>query len=185
MQTTTLLCLQSEYLAQHDRRRAFISGFTGSAGTVVITENEALLWTDGRYFLQASQQLDASLWTLMKDGLPETPTMVQWLTKHCKQGDRIGVDANLYSTRQWNTLVNAFENEGCVLTAVKENLVDLVWDDQPTYPSDSLLALDIKYAGKSVGDKLKEIREKMKEQSSKVMVVTALDEIACKHLTVG
>lgn len=69
------------------------------------------------------------------------------------------------------------------MTAVKENLIDLVWDDQPTYPSDPLLALDIKYAGKTSADKLKEIREKMKEQSSKVMVVTALDEIACKHST--
>lgn len=176
--------LQSEYLAQHDRRRAFISGFTGSAGTAVITDTEALLWTDGRYYLQASQELDANLWTLMKDGLPETPTMVQWLAKNCKAGDRIGVDANLYSTRQWNTLVSAFENEGCVMTAVKENLIDLVWaEDQPTYPNNELLALDIKYAGKSVADKLADIRGKMKEQSAKVMVVTALDEIACKHST--
>lgn len=119
----------------------------------------------------------------MKDGLPDTPTIVQWLAKHCKSGERIGVDANLYSTRQWNTMSSAFENEGCVMTAVKENLIDLVWEDQPTYPTNPLLALDIEYAGKSVADKLKEIREKMKEQNSKVMVVTALDEIACKYST--
>lgn len=115
----------------------------------------------------------------MKDGLPDTPTMVQWLTKHCKAGDRIGVDPNLYSTRQWNSLVTAFDNEGCVMTAVKENLIDLVWDDQPSQPNNPVIGLDMKYAGKSVADKLKDIRGKMKEQNAKVMVVTALDEIAC------
>jgi Xaa-Pro aminopeptidase len=171
---------KSEYLAQRDRRRAFITGFTGSAGTAVITQNEALLWTDGRYYLQASKELDASKWTLMKDGLPDTLTMVQWLSKHCKEGDRIGVDPNLYSTRQWKTLVTAFDNEGCVMTPVKENLVDLVWDDQPLQPNNPVISLDIKFAGKSVADKLKDIRTKMSEQNAKVMVVTALDEIACK-----
>jgi Xaa-Pro aminopeptidase len=116
----------------------------------------------------------------MKDGLPDTLTMVQWLSKNCKSGDRVGVDANLMSTRQWNQLVTAFENEGCVMTAVKQNLVDLVWEDQPAQPSNKVIALDIKYAGKTVADKLVEIREKMKDQSAKVLVVTALDEVACE-----
>jgi Xaa-Pro aminopeptidase len=138
------------------------------------------LWTDGRYYQQAGNQLDPKYWTLMKDGLPDTLTMVQWLSKNCKSGDRVGVDANLMSTRQWNQLVTAFENEGCVMTAVKQNLVDLVWDDQPAQPSNKVIALDIKYAGKTVADKLVEIREKMKEQSAKVLVVTALDEVACE-----
>jgi Xaa-Pro aminopeptidase len=115
----------------------------------------------------------------MKDGLPDTLTMVQWLSKHCKEGDRIGVDPNLYSTRQWNALVTAFDNEGCVMTAVKENLIDLVWDEQPAKPNNPVISLDIKFTGKSVADKLTEIRAKMSEQNSKIMVVTALDEIAC------
>lgn len=170
--------LQSEYIAPRDRRRHFITGFTGSAGTAVITQEKALLWTDGRYYQQATLQLDGN-WTLMKDGLPETPTYTQWLQKNCKAGDRVGVDANLLSTRAWATLAVAFENEGCVMTAVKENLVDLVWDDQPGPPSSELLALDVKFAGKLVSQKLIEIREKMTEQSAKVLIVTALDEIAC------
>lgn len=116
----------------------------------------------------------------MKDGLPETPTYTQWLQKNCKAGDRVGVDANLLSTRVWNQLAAAFENEGCIITAVKENLVDLVWDDQPSLPSSPLLALDVKFAGKLVSQKLVEIREKMNEQNAKVLIVTALDEIACK-----
>lgn len=116
----------------------------------------------------------------MKDGLPDTPTMTQWLQKNCKAGDRVGVDANLMSTRAWNQLAAAFENTGCVMTAVKENLVDLVWDDQPAQPNNPVITLDLKFAGKLVSEKLEAVREKMEEQDAKVVVVTALDEIACK-----
>lgn len=112
--------------------------------------------------------------------MPDVLTMTQWLQKNCKRGDRIGVDANLYSTRAWNTLASAFENEGCILTAVKRNLVDLVWDDQPAQPNNPVYPLDVKFAGKLIGDKLKEVREKMLAQNAKVLVVTALDEVACK-----
>ena len=146
-----------------------------------MTPTEALLWTDGRYYQQASLQLDGN-WTLMKDGLPGVLTMVQWLQKNCKAGERVGVDASLMSTRTYNQLVNAFENEGCIMTAVKQNLIDLVWDDQPAKPNNPVITLDIKYAGKFVGDKLVEIREKMKAQDAKILVVTALDEIACKFI---
>jgi len=170
---------QSEYLAARDRRRAFLTGFTGSAGTAVVTAEKALIWTDGRYYQQASQQLDEN-WELMKDGLPDTPTIAQWLSKNCQDGDRIGVDASLYSATQWNTLVSAFENEGCVMTSIKPNLVDEVWDEQPDQPNNAINPLDIKFAGKSIADKLVDIRAKMSDQSAKVMVVSALDEIACK-----
>jgi Xaa-Pro aminopeptidase len=171
--------LQSEYIAARDRRRAFITGFTGSAGTAVVTQDKALLWTDGRYFLQAENQLDDS-WTLMKDGMPDVLTLTQWLQKNCQKGDRIGVDANLYSTRAWSTLANAFENQGCILTAVKVNLVDLVWDEQPSQPSNPVITLDVKFAGRYVNEKLQEVREKMDAQGAKVLVVTALDEVACE-----
>jgi Xaa-Pro aminopeptidase len=177
--TKKCFCFQSEYIAPRDRRRQFVTGFDGSAGTAVVTQSEALLWTDGRYYLQASQQLDNN-WTLMKDGLPDVLTMTQWFQKNCKPGQRIGVDPSLMSTRQWNTLVAAFDNTGCVMTAVKENLVDKVWDEQPAQPNNKVISLDVKFAGKLVGQKLVEIREKMKEQSAKVLVVTALDEIACE-----
>lgn len=171
---------QSEYIAARDRRRQFITGFTGSAGTAVVTKDEALLWTDGRYYQQADLELNKENWTLMKDGLPDTPTMAQWLQKNCKAGDRIGVDARLLSTRTWNSFVSAFDNQGCIMTAVKENLVDMVWDDQPAQPKSDLIALDVKFAGKLVSDKLVDVRAKMTEQGAKVLVVSALDEIACK-----
>lgn len=173
------LHLQSEYIAPRDRRRHFITGFTGSAGTAVVTAKEALLWTDGRYYQQAALELDEN-WTLMKDGLPETLTLAQWLQRNCQKGDRIGVDPNLMSTRTWGTLANAIETQGCIMTAVKENLVDLVWDDQPSQPNNPVITLDVKYAGKLVDQKLIEIRAKMQEHQAKVLVVTALDELACK-----
>lgn len=146
-----------------------------------MTQDDALLWTDGRYFLQAEMELKED-WTLMKSGLLETPTMTDWLKKHCKAGDKIGVDASLYSASAWNTLVAAFDSEGCVMTAVEENLVDLVWDDQPDQPNNEVITLDLKFSGKLVDQKLVEIRAAMKEENAKVLVVTNLDEVACEKL---
>lgn len=166
-------------MAPRDARRQFITSFTGSAGTALVTQDEALLWTDGRYYQQAEKQIDEN-WTLMKDGLPETPSLVQWLLKNCNSRGLIGVDATLYSTRAWNTLVTAFENEGCAMTPVRQNLVDLVWNGQPAPPRNPIIPLDVKYTGKTIAEKLVEIRAKMKEHSAKVLIVTALDEVACE-----
>merc|ERR1719201_489672 len=87
---------QSEYIPDHAKRRDFISGFTGSAGTAVVTEKSALLWTDGRYFLQAAKELSDD-WTLMKDGLPGTPSVQQWLHDNLVDGQRVGMDPTLCS----------------------------------------------------------------------------------------
>lgn len=107
---------QSEYISPTDERRSFISGFTGSAGTAIVTDKEALLWTDGRYHQQAEQQLDEN-WTLMKDGLPTTPTMTNWLVNHLSAGDRVGVDGNLLSFQVWNPLNTALNANGIVFLA--------------------------------------------------------------------
>lgn len=168
-------------MSPRDARRQFITGFTGSAGTAVITQDEALLWTDGRYYQQAEKQLDEN-WTLMKDGLPETPTLTQWLIKNCR--GLVGVDATLYSTRAWNTLVTAFENENCSMAPIKQNLIDLVWTGRPPPPLNPIITLDVKYTGKTIAEKLVEIRAKMKEHSAKVLLVTALDEVACEFMQI-
>lgn len=102
---------QSEYICPTDERRSFLSGFDGSAGTAVVTQNEALLWTDGRYYQQAEQQLDEN-WTLMKDGLPSTPTMSSWLSNNLVAGDRVGVDGNLLSHRIWTPLSTTLNANG-------------------------------------------------------------------------
>lgn len=111
---------QSEYISETDQRRSFSSGFDGSAGTAIVTAKSALLWTDGRYHQQAEQQLDEN-WTLMKDGLPTTPTMSSWLSTNLSAGDRVGVDGNLLSFRVWSPLYNALSANGMIFMK-KKNL---------------------------------------------------------------
>lgn len=102
---------QSEYINETDERRAYISGFQGSSGTAVVTDKKALLWTDGRYYQQAQNQIDDN-WTLMKDGLATTPSISDWLLGNLKKGDIVGVDGNLFSYRSWNPLATALELRG-------------------------------------------------------------------------
>ncbi|XP_058054150.1 xaa-Pro aminopeptidase ApepP-like [Anopheles bellator] len=168
---------QSEYLAAHDERRAFVSGFDGSAGTVLVTETEALLWTDGRYYQQAGKQLDAN-WTLMKDGLPDTPSIDAWLAKTLERGSVVGVDANLFTAAAWKPLQTSLKTAGCTLLAVTPNLVDLIWKEQLPVPNHELLTLSTTFTGRSTAEKLASVREKMTEKRASVLVVSALDEIA-------
>uniref|UniRef100_A0A2M4BHK4 Putative xaa-pro aminopeptidase n=1 Tax=Anopheles marajoara TaxID=58244 RepID=A0A2M4BHK4_9DIPT len=168
---------QSEYLAARDERRAFVSGFDGSAGTAVVTEREALLWTDGRYYQQATKQLDSN-WTLMKEGLPSTPSIDAWLAKMLKPGSRVGVDANLITTAAWNPLQTSLKTADCSLLAVEPNLIDLLWQEQPGVPHNPLLPLGTTFAGRTVAEKLECVRAKLTEKRASVLVVSALDEIA-------
>ena len=94
---------QSEYICEHDERRAYVSGFDGSAGTAVVTMEKALLWTDGRYYQQALKQLDEN-WILMKDGLPTTPSIGSWLSRNIPKGSTVGVDPKLFSYRVWKPI---------------------------------------------------------------------------------
>lgn len=168
---------QSEYIAPCDCRRAFVSGFDGSAGTAVITEHEARLWTDGRYFLQAEKQLDDN-WTLMKDGLPTTPSQGDWLSKVLPMGGRVGVDPFLMATETWKPLSKLLKSNGHHLVPVSQNLIDLVWEDQPPPPCNNLMVLEPSYTGKSWEEKITLVREKLKEKRADALVVTALDEVA-------
>lgn len=106
-------CHQSEYISPADERRSFVSGFDGSAGTAVVTQNEALLWTDGRYYQQAAKQNDGN-WTLMKDGLPTTPSIGNWLSNKLSAGERVGVDGNLSSFRVWHPWASELASNGNV-----------------------------------------------------------------------
>jgi len=117
----------SEYLAEVDMRRQYVSGFTGSAGTALITQDKALLWTDGRYFLQALKEMDTN-WMLMKDRLPETPSRGEWLVENLEPGSFVGADPMLVSRTAWNDLKDQLEDGGHQLVAVEQNLVDVVWE---------------------------------------------------------
>lgn len=168
---------QSEYIAPCDCRRMYVSGFTGSAGTAVVTETKAALWTDGRYFLQAERQMDSN-WTLMKMGLTTTPTQAEWLAKELPVGGKVGVDPYLMSLDAWKPMCKHLKSTGRSMLPVTQNMVDLVWDDQPDPPTSSLLILSRDYTGKNWEDKVTAIRGKMKNEKCGALVVTALDEVA-------
>ncbi|EIW51638.1 Creatinase/aminopeptidase [Trametes versicolor FP-101664 SS1] len=167
----------SEYIAQCDERRAFISGFTGSAGCAIVTPEDAYLFTDGRYFLQASKQLDKN-WTLMKQGLPDVPTWQDFLSKNLGTHNRIGVDPTLIAASDAEGIQKALEPEQSELVSIQENLVDLVWADRPPRPANKVFPLDVKYSGQSHQDKLKLVREELKKKEAKAIVVNMLDEVA-------
>jgi len=170
---------QSEYIAPRHKRREFVSGFTGSAGTAVVTEDEALLWTDGRYFLQAEKQLDEN-WTLMTDGAPGVLRQEEWLSQKLPEGAVVGVDPTLLSLDEWRRISKELSNSGKSFIRVDQNLIDLVWKeyDQPQQPMSDLMALPLSLSGRSWVQKVEDVREKLIEKGAYGLVVASLDEVA-------
>lgn len=175
------LLIQSEFIADCHQRRAYISGFTGSAGTGIVTLTNASLWTDGRYFLQAEQQLNSSLWTLMRDGQPGVPSQSQWLNENLGDGAKVGVDPTLYSKRQWDSMSEQLKLGNKELVSVPENLVDKIWNDdgRPECSKEPVFNLGLEFTGKPTRNKVAEVRQEMSESTSSVLLVTELDEVAC------
>ncbi|KAJ9114052.1 hypothetical protein QFC22_005872 [Naganishia vaughanmartiniae] len=187
----------SEYIAPCDARRAYLSGFTGSAGRAVVTTSEALLWTDGRYFLQAGKELDPTCWQLMKAGLPETLTVGELLKERFPRGHvaRVGIDPRVVTYEGAKTMKEQLQpkeeagniNVGRELVPVLENLVDQVWindltpDGQGGKPERSVsdvFILEEKYTGRSTQDKIAQLRQAMGKTNSPGVVVSMLDEVA-------
>ncbi|KAI8877957.1 Creatinase/aminopeptidase [Backusella circina FSU 941] len=166
---------QSEYTAECDNRRAWISGFTGSAGCAVIEKNKASLFTDGRYFLQASKELDEKHWTLMKQSLPGVPTWQEYLVKKVPHNSNIGIDPSVINLTDAKALEASLKTIGSKLVYVNQNLVDKVRTDLPKRPSNPIQLHPFKYAGKSTKLKLSDLRQSL---NGKSMVVSALDEVA-------
>ncbi|MBU0507620.1 aminopeptidase P family protein [bacterium] len=169
---------QSEYVPEFWRRREWISGFTGSAGDVIITERKAALWTDGRYFLQADAQLAGSGIKLMKLGLPETPGMTMWLSKTLKRGNRVGVDPRVLSVAAYQKLRQELDDFGLILVGIEDNLIDPVWLDRMPAPDGVAQVHPLRYSGESVTVKLRKLRRAMKDGGALGHVVAALDQIA-------
>ncbi|EIE23184.1 Creatinase/aminopeptidase [Coccomyxa subellipsoidea C-169] len=168
----------SEYSTSDAERRHFISRFTGSAATAVVTTDAAMLWTDGRYFLQASQQLGPA-WTLMRSGTPGCPEIPEWLAENVQDGDAVGIDPFLHTVDNARKLKEQLEAAGKGLRPIYGNLVDRVWgSDRPAAPSAPLRVHALEHAGQSVSDKLTAVRAKMKGAKANVLLLTALDEIA-------
>uniref|UniRef100_A0A060TCM0 ARAD1D43846p n=1 Tax=Blastobotrys adeninivorans TaxID=409370 RepID=A0A060TCM0_BLAAD len=172
---------QSEYTSPADNRRAYISGFTGSAGTAVISQREAALATDGRYFLQAGKQLSPQ-WTLLKQGVKGVPTWQEWAASQAASLKvNIGVDPKLISYGQVEELQKILESKGVgdALIPIKENLIDTVWgEERPSRSKDSIFALSREYTGRDFEDKIAELQKEVSKQGGTAIVLSALDDIA-------
>ncbi|KAF9653718.1 Creatinase/aminopeptidase [Thelephora ganbajun] len=168
----------SEYLAHCDERRAFISGFDGSAGCAVVTKQGAYLFTDGRYFLQAEQQLDNN-WTLMKQGLPDVPTWQEFVSKRLDTESRVGIDSTLISASDAESLKKSLKDRQSELVSLSDNLVDIAWgSDRPARTLNPVYPLSTEFAGQSHEDKLAAVRKELESKKLVATVVDALDDVA-------
>jgi Xaa-Pro aminopeptidase len=169
----------SEYIAPCDARREYITGFSGSAGCAVITHEKAALATDGRYFNQASKQLDDN-WQLLKQGLQDVPTWQEWSAEQSEGGKIVGVDPTIISAPDARKLAEKIKKRGGQdLVAVEENLVDIIWgNSRPAKPSEPVKVLPQQFAGMDAKTKLEELRKELEKKKSSGFIVSMLDEVA-------
>ena len=167
----------SEYLADHWQVRRWLSGFNGSAGSLVVTADKSLLWTDSRYFIQAAEQLDGTGIFLMKDGLPGTPSITAYLCTTMPAGATVGIDGMLFSDAEVARMVSEYDKHG-IRIDTSFDPVDSIWDDRPPLPKEPIFIHDIEYAGETAVDKLGGILDMAHEHGADAAFISALDEIA-------
>jgi len=168
----------SEYLPECWKHRSWLSGFTGSAGEVIIGMKKAGLWTDGRYFLQGSIELEGSGIDLMRMGEPETPTQVQWVASQLKKGQSLGVDASVISVTAARAFDAGLAAHGIKVKYFTPNLVDVLWDDRPDPILAPMVNHPVKFCGEKVESKLGKVRAAMKDAGVTAHVIGALDQVA-------
>ncbi|WP_050607370.1 aminopeptidase P family N-terminal domain-containing protein [Clostridium niameyense] len=168
---------QSEYVGEHFKARKYITGFSGSAGTAVITKNHAGLWTDGRYFLQAGKQLQGTTIDLFKMGEPGVPTIEEYIEKTLPNKGTLGFDGRVVSMVDGQSYEKILEHKDAIIN-YDCDLINDIWEDRPPLSEEPAFNLDVKYAGESTASKLKRIREEMKKAGANVHVITSLDDIA-------
>ncbi|KAG0485441.1 hypothetical protein HPP92_009520 [Vanilla planifolia] len=166
---------QSEYVSDRDKRRAFVSGFTGSAGLALITMTEALLWTDGRYFLQATQQL-SDRWKLMR--IMEDPNVENWISDNLPSDAAVELTRGVYLLKWLKNGHKLQKKKRQKLVHLSVNLVDEIWKDRPAADIQPVHIQPFKFAGRAVADKLKDLREKLLKEKADGIIVTALDEVS-------
>ena len=171
---------QNEYQPAHHQRRTYISGFTGSAGDVAVTPEEAHLFVDSRYHLQAAEEAGPAGFLVHKVGLAGETDLMEWLTaREREQGPlRVGVDPFLITVRAANRIGEALQAAGSALVPVEENLVDLIWKDRPAPPGAPVYALPDALTGESTADKLARVRQAMETAGAEALVLSRLDEVA-------
>lgn len=167
----------SEYPADCWKYREWISGFTGSAGTVIITADKAGLWTDSRYFLQASTQLEGTGIELFKMMLPETPTIPEFLTHELKEGQTVGLNGEIYSLADARSLEKALAEKEIKLNT-NASLIDPIWKERPAIPEAPMFEMPVELSGKSTEDKLIDINKMLHKAGADCTILSALDEVA-------
>ncbi|MDR1813419.1 MAG: aminopeptidase P family protein [Tannerella sp.] len=167
----------SEYIPEHWESRRWISGFTGSAGTVVVTHNKAGLWTDSRYFLQAEAELAGSEIILYKDRLPETIKIPDWLKGELSDKDRVGIDGNVYTAKEALKLRTELEDGNLILVSNYDPF-EKIWKERPALPVNQAVAHPLEYAGETTRSKIKRILEEAAKFDAKSVWISSLDTIA-------
>ncbi|CAD7091432.1 unnamed protein product [Hermetia illucens] len=169
---------QSEYIAERDKRIFYLTNFSGSAGTVIITQKHALLWTDSRYHIQAERQLDLNYWTLMKQGKKDVPTTEKWLLDNLANNSRIGVDPFILSSSTFLQIADSVKPHGHALVPIMTDLVDEIWDERPPVTSNEIYPIAIQFTGQNSSYKINQVLVKLKENNAESTIITALDEVA-------
>lgn len=166
----------SEYSAKYWLARQWISGFTGSAGDVVITPNGGGLWTDGRYYIQGAEQLEGSGLSLFKARLPETPTIPEWLAETLPENAVVGVDGRSISKLFYDQLSKAFAKKSIQLV-VEHDLISPIWSDRPSRPKARLFNHSVEIAGQTSSEKITQLRSYLTEQEADALLVSTLDDV--------
>ena len=165
---------QCEYLAEHDKARVFISGFTGSAGSVVVTQTAALLWTDGRYFLQAEQELKGSGIALQKSGEPDVPSFFEYLAETLPAGSIIAMDGKVISADMFRLFKTKLPD---LQFDVSHDLIGEIWHDRPAPVLSKAFIHELRYTGKSAAEKIAAVRAVLKEKGADATVIGALEDV--------
>ena len=168
---------QSEYVGDYFKAREFMSGFTGSAGTLIVSMDEVGLWTDGRYFIQAEQELKHSGIKLFKMGEEGVPTIEEYLLEKLPKNSTLGFDGRVMSVKEGQNLANKLAFKG-INIEYKYDLVNDIWQDRCSLPTEKAFLLDIEYSGESFSHKLSRIRQAMKEKKATTHILASLDDIA-------
>ena len=167
---------QSEYVGEHFKARSYITGFTGSAGTAVITLHDAKLWTDGRYFLQAAKELEGTGVTLMKMFEPGVPTIEEYLEAELKPGQTLSFDGRVVSVGEGDEYASIAKKNGAKID-YQEDLIDAIWTDRPPLSEEPVWFLEEKYSGESTESKLSRIRKEIEDAGCDTHIVSTLDDI--------
>ncbi len=168
---------ESEYVGGHFKAREFMSGFTGSAGTLVVTQTQAGLWTDGRYFIQAEAQLKNSGIDLYKMGMKDVLSVEDFVIENIPEEGKLGLDGRVINSRLGIKLEERLKEKNASIS-YNRDIVDEIWEDRPALSCEPAFLLDIRYAGKSRKEKLEDLRKKLEEEKADVFILTCLDDIA-------